>query len=325
MNTRALHKESYKMGIKNLNRYFIDNCSKRTMRVENLKSFSNKTIVIDTSIYMYKFISRNALLENMYLMISILLSNRITPIFVFDGKPPAEKKELLQQRSRVKKDAEEKYNELKNELEIANNEEKTCVLLEMESLKKKFIRIKDSDMRNVKSLISAFGLSYYTAKGEADKLCVYLVKSGEAWACLSDDMDMFIYGCPRVLRHISLVKHTVILYDLDKMLVELNLSITNFKTIAILSGTDYNINDKITLYDSIHLYDNFKEEKTNVSFNDWLNNSNAISNDKLLELHAMFSVSDEDQITDYVDKSFTSNFDNASIRNIMKTEGFIFV
>ena len=109
------------------------------------------------------------------------------------------------------------------------------------------------------------------------------------------------------------------------MLVELNLSLANFKTIAILSGTDYNINDKITLYDSIHLYDNFKEEKTNISFNDWLNNSNKIANDKLYELYEMFSVSDEDQITDYADKSFTSNFDNASIRNIMKTEGFVFV
>jgi hypothetical protein len=75
----------------------------------------------------------------------------------------------------------------------------------------------------------------------------------------------------------------------------------------------------------MHLYDNFKEEKTNISFSDWLNNSDAISRDKLSELYAMFSVSDDDQITDYVDKSFTSNFDNASIRNIMKMEGFVFV
>ena len=313
------------MGIKHLNRYFIDNCSKRAMRVENLKSFSNKRIVVDTSIYMYKFISRNALLENMYLMISILLSNKITPIFVFDGKPPQEKKELLNQRSRLKKEAEAKYNELKSELEIVNNEEKTCVLMEMESLKKKFIRIKDQDMRNVKSLISAFGLSYYTAKGEADKLCVYLVKSGEAWACLSDDMDMFIYGCPRVMRHISLVKHTAILYDLEKMLVELNLSITNFKTIAILSGTDYNINDKITLYDSIHLYEKFNQHDTSEAFCDWLCNSNAISRDKLSELCATFSVSENDDMTDYVDKSFNSTLDFTTIRTIMKQEGFVFI
>lgn len=313
------------MGIKNLNRYFIDNCSKRSMRVENLKSFSNKRIVVDASIYMYKFISRNALLENMYLMISILLSNRITPIFVFDGKPPAEKKELLHQRSILKKEAEAKYNELKNELEIANNEEKTCVLLEMESLKKKFIRIKDSDMRNVKSLISAFGLSYYEAKGEADKLCVYLVKSGEAWACMSDDMDMFIYGCPRVLRHISLVKHTAILYDLDKMLTEMNLSILNFKTITILSGTDYNINDKITLYESFQFYEKFKREQSNRSFYDWVCDESIISKDKLNEIDAMFSVSDNDDICDYVNKSSISPVDCVSIRNIMRREGFVFV
>jgi hypothetical protein len=313
------------MGIKDLNRYFRSVSSNTSIQATHLSQLSGKRIAIDTSIYLYKFSGEGTLMESFYSMITIFRYYNITPLFVFDGKPPQEKKELLNQRSRLKKEAEAKYNELKSELEIVNNEEKTCVLMEMESLKKKFIRIKDQDMKNVKSLISAFGLSYYTAKGEADKLCVYLVKSGEAWACLSDDMDMFIYGCPRVLRHISLVKHTAILYDLEKMLVELNLSITNFKTIAILSGTDYNINDKITLYDSIHLYEKFKQHDTTEPFCDWLCNSNAISRDKLSELCATFSVSENDDMTDYVDKSFNSTLDRASIRNIMKQEGFVFI
>ena len=82
------------MGIKHLNRYFIDNCQKKSMSKVSMRSFAGKTIVVDTSIYMYKFTAQSALLENMYLMISIFLQFDITPIFIFEGKPPAEKRQL---------------------------------------------------------------------------------------------------------------------------------------------------------------------------------------------------------------------------------------
>ena len=39
---------------------------------------------------------------------------------------------------------------------------------------------------------------YYTAINEADELCASMVINGFAWACLSEDMDMFVYGCTRV-------------------------------------------------------------------------------------------------------------------------------
>ena len=38
------------------------------------------------------------------------------------------------------------------------------------------------------------------AIGEADKLCALMDKENAVWGCLSDDMDMFIYGCKKVLR-----------------------------------------------------------------------------------------------------------------------------
>ena len=42
----------------------------------------------------------NALLENFYLMISIFREYNIIPLFVFDGKPPKEKNDLLKNAKR---------------------------------------------------------------------------------------------------------------------------------------------------------------------------------------------------------------------------------
>jgi hypothetical protein len=67
-----------------------------------------------------------------------------------------------------------------------------------------------------------------------------LVLKKKVWACLSEDMDMFVYGCKRVLRYLSLLNHTVVLYNTKSILEELNLSMKEFREICVLSGTDYN-------------------------------------------------------------------------------------
>ena len=64
---------------------------------------SGKKIAVDISIYMYKFSYNDTLLENMYLMLSIFKHYNVVPIFVFDGKPPTAKKELLIKRKNDKK------------------------------------------------------------------------------------------------------------------------------------------------------------------------------------------------------------------------------
>jgi len=57
---------------------------------------------------------------------------------------------------------------------------------------------------------------------------------------------MFVYGCPIILRYLSLLNRSVVSYNLKLILNELNLSFNDFQDICILSGTDYhNKNDKI--------------------------------------------------------------------------------
>ena len=293
------------MGIRYLNRFLEDNCLKDSIKKTHLSKLKNKVMVVDTSIYLYRFLSENLLMENMYSFISILKKYKIKPIFIFDGKPPSEKKELLQQRRAEKKKAEEKYIELNNLLlneDNPDNEDKKKIVNEMEKLKRTFVKINDEDVKRVKNLMDAFGVNYYDAPGEADQLCGYLVKKNKAWGCISDDTDMFLYGCNYILRNINLLKHTCILYDKVSILKDLEMSENIFCEIMILSGTDYNIHSKTSLKETIRWYYKYldyyyrckKENKIIPTFYTWLvQNTKYITDyNNLLRIYQIFNNDD---------------------------------
>ena len=105
------------MGIKNLNSFIRLNCPK-SIKCISVSELSGKKIAIDISIYLYKYEGDGTLIENMYLLMAIMRFYNIIPIFIFDGKPPTEKKELLQKRKEDKITAETEYNILKGKLDI---------------------------------------------------------------------------------------------------------------------------------------------------------------------------------------------------------------
>lgn len=322
------------MGIKNLNRFLIDNCNKKSIKKIHLKSLANKTLVIDASIYLYKFMADSALLENMYLLISIFKHYSITPIFIFDGKPPPEKRDLLQKRKQDKRDAHEKYKEL--ELTLTSEltrEKREEILQELETLKRQFVRIKEEDVLEVKSLMDAYGVLYYNSKAEADQLCVYFVKEEKAWACLSDDMDMLLYGCKRVLRHISLLNHTLIYYDFDLILNDLQMSEQNFREIMVISGTDYNLNSNTSLFQTMKWFYEYNKYLFNgemninkyQSFYDWLlTNTKYIHNEvDLRKIYNMFLI-DNYKFDKLNCNRIETKLDRDKLKSILRKDGFIF-
>jgi len=313
------------MGIKHLNK-FLQNTCKDSIKKIHLHQLSNKKIVIDTSIYMYRYLSDNTLLENIYLMINIFRKYNIMPLFVFDGKPPKEKNELLKERKLHKKVAEEKYNTLQDELFDATDEEKNKIQEEMRLLKKEFVRLHHSDIENVKILIQSLGVSYIEAPGEADKLCAKMVNKNMAYACLSEDMDMFVYGCKRVLRYLSLLNNSVILYDLKLILTEIDMTFTEFKHVCIISGTDYNIENNNNLMITLKWFRKYK--KSNESdFITWIkNNTNYINDDEFTVVENMFDINDVPELKSYLKtRIINSEINISNLKNIMKKENFIFV
>lgn len=264
------------MGVKHMNRYMRDNCSTKSIKQISLSELSGKKIAVDISIYLYKYMGENTLIENIYLMISICRYYNIIPLFIFDGKPPTEKKELLMKRRENKLEAEREYNRLKANMDSLEDEsEKAELVSNMDVLKKQFIYIQREHINKVKSLIIAYGCSYYDAIGEADELCALLVIKKIVWACLSEDMDLFVYGCHRVLRNFSLLNHTAILYNTNEILSELNMSQKEFSEICVLSGTDYNIDDQEdhTIFSTIKLFRKYQKVKPGTDFCSWITKS----------------------------------------------------
>lgn len=326
------------MGIRYLNRYLRDNCP-NSIRCINMADLSGKRIAVDISIYLYKYEAENALLENMYVMLSIFRNYNVIPIFIFDGKPPPEKKALLLKRREDRQEAQEEYDNLKKLLETKDDDEKIEIITAMDQLKNQIVQINKDKIEKVKNLIRAYGATYYDAPGEADELCALLVIKKKVWACLSEDMDLFVYGCTRVLRYFSLIGHTAVLYYMKGILEEINMTQSEFKQICVLSGTDYNINadrnnDKINLNLTIKHFRKFKNSGNNDKkidnncFYEWLSENTEYVSDLelLIKINQMFDLDNNNTKLDTFKNIKIANgpVRQDEIENIMKEEDFIF-
>ena len=325
------------MGIKNLNKFLRTECGD-SIKVISIAELSGKKIAVDISIYMYKYESTGSLIENMYIMLTVFRQYNIIPIFIFDGKPPTEKKALLQKRREDKKAAEKEYNILKQKLDsdnYVNNDDKQEILSNMDILKKQFIYINKEKIEQVKNLIRAYGATYCDAPGEADELCALLVLKNKVWACLSEDMDMFVYGCTRVIRYLSLFNRTAVLYDIEGILQDLKLSQKELREICVLSGTDYNTQNcynksKNTpnLHETLKMFNKYKKdkEKEHLDFYEWLKiNSNYITDHELLKnIYDIFDLKKSNLTSFEKIKIANGHIDCENIKNILKTDGFIF-
>jgi len=161
------------------------------------------------------------------------------------------------------------------------------------NLKKRTIYLTYQEICSVKQLLKLSGITYYDSEGEADSLCAKLVIKNIVWGCMTDDMDLFIYGCPRVIRNYNLFNNTAVLYNLKDILKELKLSMNDFKEICIVSGTDYNYNENNDLYTTLKYYNQYITNKKGNNFYEWLHTNTDYINDycQLCVCYFMFDVS----------------------------------
>ena len=135
------------MGIQHLNRYLKEKCNPNSIKHISFNDLRGKRIAVDISIYMYKFSAEGALIDNMYQMIALFKMNGIIPFFVFDGKPPQQKYELLKIRKQEKIVAEEKFKQLNIKLaDIMDYDEKKEINDELDSLRRTFVRLSLADL-----------------------------------------------------------------------------------------------------------------------------------------------------------------------------------
>lgn len=267
------------MGIKHLNRFLHKHCSVKAVNHTNIENFKNKTVVIDTSIFMYKFLTssktQEGICEKIQQTIQLFKDNQITPIFVFDGKPPKEKTKLMKQRYWKKVLAYRKAEELKQLLlDVPHDSADTSFAADpdmIENIKKELevaetdsLRLTKADILAIKELIRSHNYNIIEAEEEADEVCVIQVKLQEADAVISDDMDILVHGCPLTLRNLDIDTGKCVEYHIEPILQELNFNIQQFREIIVLSGTDYSDSTDCDLYKTLKVYTKYKNYlKTN--------------------------------------------------------------
>lgn len=286
------------MGIRLLNTFLNAHNVSGIKKAEHFSTLKRKTICIDISIYLYKFkqlavdsidIMTGELLEDPLLVLLTQIENMVNMlrrykcelVVVFDGKPPKEKEETLEERQVAKKAAQNKkavYKQMlqQNSRQLNSKDRRIlCDKLIVET--KKSISINKQDIESVKNLLDTLRVKYIQCEGEADNECIELVRKGEAWGVMSDDTDFIAQCCKRVLRNIDFDNQRYDFINTKIVLHSLNIKPYDFKCICVLAGCDYfklelDNNRKVnifTLYDYYCKFNGLKE-KGNQEFLLWL-------------------------------------------------------
>ncbi len=317
------------MGVRLLNT-FLQTHSSEVTRKMHLRSLRGKRIVVDTSIYMYRFKAANSLIENMYMLCSLFRYYGIHPLFIFDGKNRSEAKKLtLEKRRNQKKVAKKKYDRYALRIEqVIEEQEREKLRVKMDVLRRTFVKITADDLNNIKTLFDVYGIMHRTAEGEADELCAALVIKGTAYACLSEDTDLFAYGCPRVLKYISLINHTTVLYTLSDILNDLDLSLEDFRTMCLFSGTDYiPARPEWNIFDIYNLYKSYVRNGGDTFLN-WLSKNKYLKDTDYKKICTEKQRYDN-SIVNVLNKTTYFLIRNRvvqhdKLRKLLKTDGFVF-
>jgi 5'-3' exonuclease len=256
------------MGIKGLNNFICNNTT-NTVSHESMSIMYNKTVIIDISCLIYRYILYN---DNKFMnifknILKKMAKYRIKPIFVFDGKAPKEKHKTIQKR---KDKIQNKLNELivleNDKLLVADlnvNKERTTYLIKkylnksntnkyvskniiynlidikIKKIKKNTLYIKHKHINQIKKYLILKKISFIHTTIEADLICAFFVKNKLVNYCISDDTDMFPYNCNYVIRNINFHEETLDFYNKNQLLLELKIDNTQFLDLCILLGSDY--------------------------------------------------------------------------------------
>lgn len=159
----------------------------------------------------------------------MLMENGIKPCWVFDGKPPEAKINILKQRKRRKEVAEQGKNEAKDEGDM----EKAL------KFANQTVKIDEKMTQDAKKLVTLLGLPMIEAPSEAESTCSHLVKSGKVNAAATEDMDSLCFGCPVLIREVNNKEEPVLEIKLEEALKGLDVTMDEFIDLCILCGCDY--------------------------------------------------------------------------------------
>lgn len=232
--------------------------SAKSIKAYNIDRFKGMTVAVDASIMIYQTVlavrksgadltnekgGLTSHLKGIMSKIIFFLKNQITPIFVFDGKPPELKEGTLEERREKRRKAEEELKKLANTVGTDN-----------EAYLKHFrntFKPSESDITELKIMLDLMGIPYVAAPGEADVVCAWLAsrrdEQGKKYAKIvcSDDSDILVFGAPYIAKDMCVFLNDakqITIVSLDKTEKNMDLTHEQFVNLCVLLGCDHNGN-----------------------------------------------------------------------------------
>lgn len=267
------------MGIGGLNKFLREMCPHVYQSVE-LKDFAFKKCAIDTSMYIYKYMAIFGPEDWMTAFISLvacLKENRIHPCFIFDNGCPQEKLIERARRKEGRGKIDDKVEKLENEIleyystgtfspfleilynqkclekddqpkrllstrKVPNDDKIKKLEEELERLRNQSITVTEDDILKIKEFLNLVKIPYFDAELEAETTCVDLCKRGKVDFVISEDSDVFAYGCPLTVKDINTNDGKCVAIVYDDILSGLEMTEKTFLDFCIMCGCDYNSN-----------------------------------------------------------------------------------
>lgn len=187
--------------------------------IRHPNSYRGATVVVDCPNVLYRFIiairnngsdltnENGKMTSHLYAILNnalYFIKKGIKPLYVFDGKAPTIKKDVLRERKKIKDRANEKY---------LNDTEKN-----ISDFKKSFT-LQEYHIKESQQLLKALGIPYVRAPQEAESQGAGIVASDEnIYGIVSEDSDSLIFGATKLLKNFTGKSNKVIELDLDKIL-----------------------------------------------------------------------------------------------------------
>ncbi|CAK0783365.1 Elongation of fatty acids protein 2 [Coccomyxa viridis] len=235
------------MGIKNLTKLLGDHAP-GCCREQKIDNYFGRRIAIDASMHIYQFLvvvgrtgdqtltsesgDVTSHLQGMFFRTAKMLEVGMKPVYVFDGKPPALKKEELSRRVERRGDATDQLTEAKE----------TGGDADIEKYSKRTVRVTAQHNEECRTLLRLMGVPVIEAPSEAEAQCAQMCKEGLVYGIASEDMDSLTFATPKLVRNLMKPQTQnlpINEYDYDKVLEGLSLTSDQFVDLCILCGCDY--------------------------------------------------------------------------------------
>lgn len=219
---------------------------------------ANRVIAVDAYNTIYQFLSiirgpdgmplrdqngaTTSHLSGLFYRTISLLEHKITPVFVFDGMPPALKQRTLEARMHRREIAAKEWSDAlkKGMMEEARQHAMAST------------RINKEIVESSKRLLDLMGMAHIQAPSEGEAEASHLASDGLVYASASQDYDLFLFGSPIAVRNLTITgrrklpRKNVFVdvhperIELKRLLASLGITHEQLVWLGMLVGTDFN-------------------------------------------------------------------------------------